>query len=78
MRLSKFLKKHKVYKQFKNNFDIDYYKYKECDSVSIIDAFKWRDSLEGYTFWINIDNLWDNVKKKKYDLVVKNGKIKKS
>lgn len=76
MRLSKFLKKHKVYKQFKNNFDID--KYKKGDTVSIVDAFKWRDSLEGFTFWIDIDDLWGLEKKKKYDLVVKNGKIKKS
>ena len=78
MRLSRFLKKHKAYKQFKNNFDIVYfYKYREGDSVSITVAFKWRDSLEGSTFWNNIDDLWDNVKKKKYDLVVKNNKLKK-
>ena len=78
MKLSKFLKKHKVYKQFKKNFDVTYIKYKEGDTVLIIDAFHWSDSLEGYSFWSNIDDWWEyNIKKKKYDLIVKNNKLKR-
>ena len=78
MKLSKFLKKHKAYKQFKKNFDIAYCDYKEGDIVSIIDAFKWSHSLEGYSFWSTMDDWWEfDIKKKKYDLTVKNNKLKK-
>lgn len=79
MKLSKFLKKHKAYKQFKNNFNAAYNGYEEGDSVSIIDAFKWNHSLEGYYFWSTIDDGWEyNIDKKKYDLIVKNNKLKKN
>ena len=72
MRLSKFLKKHKAYKQFKKNFDVVYNDYRKGDKVSILNAFHWGDSLEGFTYWNNIDDAWDDVKKKKYDLIVEN------
>ena len=80
MRLSKFLKKHKVYKQFKNNFDIAHSGYKEGDSgysVSIGGAFLWTNTPEGFTFWNEINELWSSTKKKKYDLIVENNKLKK-
>jgi hypothetical protein len=77
MRLSKFLKKHKAYKQFKKNFDIDFKVYKEGDTIFINWAFAWSETNEGFDFWNNIDDLWWLNKKKKYDLIVKNNKLKK-
>ena len=77
MRLSKFLKKHKAYKQFKKNFDIDYKGCKEGDTIFINWAFAWGETNEGFSFWNKIDDLWKPVKNKEYDLTVKNNKLKK-
>jgi len=70
--LTQFLKKHDAYFYFCNNIQIDQniscideYYIQQCDSredqESMIDhAFRWGHTSEGYDYWEQLDNRWQD------------------
>ena len=58
--LKKFLKKHKVWKQFKYNFKN--YQTSVYGIYDLLNSFDWSSTPEGYSYW---DNLHDKYNKTK-------------
>ena len=64
-----FLRKHNALKAYKKNFknyrgDLsfnDVFSSNRLPSDYIIDAFLWRPTPEGYTYWEHLDQLWRDI-----------------
>lgn len=60
IKLSEFLKVNGAYEKFVKNLDIVYFNNETFDGkVTILNAFYWDDSLEGYEYWDELDDRWE-------------------
>lgn len=51
------------YKEFKDNVDnigFNHFEWVEKHETSLLGCFIWKDSKEGFKFWLEIDNMLEN------------------
>lgn len=59
--LESFLRKEKLLKKFSNNINL--YTDKNCTLFDISSSFLWDNTPEGFAFWYNISNKYDEYLK---------------
>ena len=81
IKLSEFLKEQGAYEKFVKNSDIVYFNNENFDGkVTLLNAFDWQDSKEGYHYWCKIYDKWyelvTNIKVYDMDFLLEKGREK--